>query len=182
MRLRLECQDRYGIVDVQCFPNDEPELFGCPPDAVGFPVCTANVDASGQGYRAFYGWVQLVRSTDNRSGGATYELDPFALFADSPSPYCWYGLNPTLFDAPYRRSRSDMDWFAHTFLATSSPNGGVPVFTRRVVPIIGFSWGFRLTDGAITLAAVEELDPAAWNTHVPLLRQLFPRWQIDSDI
>ena len=46
------------------------------------------------------GWVQVVRSTDNESGGDRFELDPFGLFGDAPSPYCWYGQRP----APLRRS------------------------------------------------------------------------------
>ena len=51
-------------------------------------------------YRSMLGWVQLVRSTDNESGGVRFELDPFGLFGDAPSPYCWYGQRPILFDAP----------------------------------------------------------------------------------
>lgn len=30
-----------------------------------------------------FGWVQLVRSTDNESGGGEFEVDPFALFGDA---------------------------------------------------------------------------------------------------
>ena len=37
--------------------------------------------------------------------GDLFEPDPFVLFGDAPSPYCWYGLNPTLFDGPSRSIR-----------------------------------------------------------------------------
>ncbi len=47
-----------------------------------------------------FGWVQMVRSTDDESVGGRFEMDPFGLFGDVRSPYCWYGTEPTLFDAP----------------------------------------------------------------------------------
>ena len=57
-----------------------------------------------------FGWVQLVRSTDSQSGGQLFELDPFVLFGDVRSSYCWYGTEPTLFDAPYRQARVPIEW------------------------------------------------------------------------
>ncbi|HEV2368267.1 MAG TPA: hypothetical protein VGR90_00240, partial [Acidimicrobiales bacterium] len=65
------------------------------------------------------GWVQLVRSTDNASAGERFEMDPLLLFFDAPSPYCWYGTAPTLFDAPFRLRDVAMEWVAHSFLATT---------------------------------------------------------------
>jgi hypothetical protein len=53
-----------------------------------------------------FGWVQLVRSTDNASQGEEFEIDPFALFDDVRTPYCWYGTEPTLFDSPCRVDRA----------------------------------------------------------------------------
>jgi hypothetical protein len=92
-----------GDVHVDCVPNDDPEAYGCwHTGAVGYPVCTATVHFSRRGYGAMFGWVQLVRSTDNESRGEQFEVDPFALFGDAQSPYCWYGTEPTLFDAPSR--------------------------------------------------------------------------------
>ncbi|MEU1567384.1 hypothetical protein ABZ504_44735, partial [Streptomyces mirabilis] len=39
------------------------------------------------------------------SAGAAFDMDPFYLFEDAPSPYAFFGINPTLFDAlDFRRS------------------------------------------------------------------------------
>ena len=109
-----------GSVDVECVPNDDPPSYGSWwPDAFGYPVCTARVAYPGRGYRAMLGWVQLVRSSDNDSGGEHFEADPFALFGDAPSPYCWFGIEPTLFDAPSRPEAAPAEWVAHSFLATT---------------------------------------------------------------
>ena len=114
-----------GTVHVEYVPNSDPEFYGCWwPVAEGFPVCTATVDYPTLGYRSMFGWVQVVRSTDNESGGSRFELDPFGLFGDAPSPYCWYGQRPTLFDAPSRSVRQPLEWVAHSFLATTPPGRG----------------------------------------------------------
>ena len=109
-----------GTVEVECIPNDDPDEYGTPvSEAVGFPVCTATVRYPRRGYNAMFGWVQLVRSTDNASAGERFEMDPFGLFADAPSPYCWFGTEPTLFDAPSRPARVPIEWLAYSFLATT---------------------------------------------------------------
>jgi hypothetical protein len=87
------------------------------------------------------GWVQLVRSIDNESAGTDFEIDPFALFGDAPSPYCWYGQCPTLFDAPSRPARHPLEWTAHSFLAATPLNEVADLLPRRVVPVIGFLMG-----------------------------------------
>ena len=37
--------------------------------------------------------------------GERFEMDPLAFLGDLPHPFCWLGLNPTLFDAPSRSPR-----------------------------------------------------------------------------
>ena len=40
-------------------------------------------------------------------------FDPFGLYERAPLPYCWYGVAPTLFDAPSRAERAEIcarDW------------------------------------------------------------------------
>jgi hypothetical protein len=123
MELDFEWRDARGIVRVDCHANDDPEGLGCFSGASGLPVCTATVEFPHLGYRSMTGWVQLVRSTDNESAGAGFECDPFVLFGDAPSPYCWYA-NPTLFDGPSRSTRDDMAWEAHSFLCTTPPRRG----------------------------------------------------------
>jgi hypothetical protein len=116
----FEWRGSTGRVQVECIPNDDPGGYGtAASNAFGFPVCTATVRYPRRGYNAMFGWVQMVRSTDNHSAGGRFEMDPFGLFGDMPSPYCWYGTEPTLFDAPSRVDRGPIDWVAHSFLATT---------------------------------------------------------------
>jgi hypothetical protein len=113
-------------------------------DAFGFPVCTATVRYPRRGYDAMFGWVQLVHSTDNQSGGQHFEMDPFARFGDVRSPYCWYGTEPTLVDAPSRQDRAPIEWIAYSFLATTPIDDVIQGSPRRVVPLLGFEWGFDI--------------------------------------
>ena len=166
-----------GTVHVECVPNSDPEFYGCWwPVAEGFPVCTATVDYPTQGYRSMFGWVQVVRSTDNESGGLRFELDPFGLFGDAPSPYCWYGQRPTLFDAPSRSVRQPLEWVAHSFLATTPLDEVAQLKARRVVPLVGFSWGFTDTGSGVTLGDIGVLTDRDWTMHLDVLRQGYPMW------
>src|SRR6476661_7116687 len=107
-----------GFVSVTVAQNADPAALGCFPGAHGLPACTATVEFPHLGYRSMLGWVQLVRAQDFGSGN--FENDPLVLFGDALSPYCWYGLNPTLFDGPSRSNRDDdLLWEAHSFLATT---------------------------------------------------------------
>lgn len=51
------------------------------------------------------------------SAGAAFDMDPFYLFEDAPSPYAFFGINPTLFDAPSRAKGHPLTWMAHSLLA-----------------------------------------------------------------
>jgi hypothetical protein len=164
-----------GRVTVTCVPNDDPAAVGKGKEARGFPVCSATVAYPGTGYRALFGWVQLVRSTDNASEGRAFEMDPLRFFEDSPAPYCWYGISPVLFDAPSRDERRPIEWLAHSFLAVTPREPDAP---KRVVPLLGFSWGFVIgEDGRIVLRPVEQLAASDWNDHLPYLRDRYPSWQ-----
>lgn len=110
VELSFEWSEARGTVQIDCRVNDDPDRLGCLPGAAGFPACTATVEFPHLGYRSMLGWVQLVRSTDNATNGTAFESDPFSLFGDAPSPYCWYGLNPTLFDGPSRPIRDGLEW------------------------------------------------------------------------
>jgi hypothetical protein len=167
----------HGSVHVECIPNTDPTFWGCWSSvAEGFPVCTAKVDFPSQGYRSMFGWVQLVRSTDNDSAGQRFELDPFALFGDAPSPYCWYGQRPILFDAPSRDVRQPLEWVAHSFLAETPLAEVAQWKPRRVVPIIGFSWGFTDDGSSVALHDVAILSTEEWAMHLELLGQTYTRW------
>jgi len=166
-----------GTMHVECVPNGDPNFWGVWHGvAEGFPVCTATIDYPSCGYRSMLGWVQLVCSTDNESGGADFEMDPFSLFGDAPSPYCWYGQRPILFDAPSRPLRQPLDWTAHSFLAATPLDEVADLKPRRVVPIIGFSWGFTDTGSEVTLKDPAVLPNQAWRSDLSVLRQTYPFW------
>jgi hypothetical protein len=164
-----------GRVSVSLTANDDPPEVGKGRDARGFPMCTATVDYPGRGYRALFGWVQLVRSTDNSFDGQAFEMDPARFFEDSPAPYCWYGFSPTLFDAPSRDDRRPVEWLAHSFLAFTPRDLGA---RKHVVPLLGFSWGFEIVGAAhFTLGPLERLTAADWSAHIPYLRTCYPGWE-----
>ena len=163
-----------GRVEVDVLANADPVSLGCDADNRQFPACKAKVRYAGGGYRAMFGWVQLVRSTD--AATVDFEMDPYFLFPDIDSPYCFYGYKPTLFDAPGRTHRDDLDWIAHSFLAATPTEYGA----RQVVPLQGFSWGFSIRSGMIDLAPALPLAPNEWTIHIPYLRAVYPTWQFDS--
>ncbi|MFG2987633.1 hypothetical protein ACGFYQ_41790 [Streptomyces sp. NPDC048258] len=169
--------DMQGAVTVTLDCVDDPAAIGKPPSAHGFPCCTAVVDYPGKGYRSLFGWVQLVRSTDNSSSGAAFDMDPFYLFEDAPAPYAFFGINPTLFDAPSRAKRDPLTWTAHSYLAwTPMDDAG-----RRVLPLAGFSWGFNIDSGGrITLQQVQALTTVDWDAHLPYLDASYPGWAFDK--
>jgi hypothetical protein len=161
-----------GSLDVTLAPNEDPEALGCRPGTTGFPVCTATLSYAGCGYLGTMGWIQLVRSTDGEAGGEEFELDPFEPLGRLPHPFSWFGLAPTLFDAPSRLSLEPMDWIAHSFLsfiAQARPRS-------EIRAILGFSWGFRIRDETISLEGPTSLVGAAWDGHLPLLRDDHPNW------
>jgi hypothetical protein len=162
-----------GTIEVRVEANDDPPALGCRSGSLGLPACTATVSWSGRGYRAMFGWSQLVRSTDNRSRGEAFEMDPFALFAEADSPYQFYGHLPTLFDGPSRRKRDDMDWLAHAFLATTP----LQPPERLAIPLAGFSWGFAIRRGEIAITPPSPLKPEDWRVHLPVLRGAYPNWR-----
>jgi len=59
---KFECNEQRGIVFVSVDPSSEIR-------AKGFPRCKATLEFRGDGYKAFFGWIQLVRSTDNTTEG-----------------------------------------------------------------------------------------------------------------
>ena len=155
----------------------DPALLGAWEGAKDLANCTATIEFEGRGYLQRFGWVQLVRSTDNAFQGEKFEMDPFdpfELYDRAPTPYCWYGTLPTLFDAPSRDERVRLDWTAHSFLAVSPSRGN-----RRVVtPLLGFSWGFHIADdGAVRLQDIAPLTAPDWHSHLPYLHDTYPEWQ-----
>ena len=172
MHIEFRLHGLLGRVAVVVEPNRKPEELGCPPHAEGFPVCSAAIDYAGRGYRAALGWIQLVRSSDGAAGGDAFELDPVDALGRVPHPFCWFGFAPTLFDAPSRRARSPLHWTAHSFLAFVATE-------RRVGALLGFSWGFTIQDGHVSLASPAPLDASGWEGHLALLGREHPDWAFE---
>src|SRR3954468_19470723 len=116
MELSFTMDGAPGRVDVVVEVNNDPEALGCRPAARGFPYCSATVSHPARGYAAALGWIQLVRSTDGRSAGASFEMDPFEPLGPVSHPFAFFGFLPELFDAPSRDPIADIDWLAHAFL------------------------------------------------------------------
>ncbi|MGW0668419.1 hypothetical protein [Streptomyces sp. NPDC002746] len=166
-----------GSVTIAVEQVDDPRTIGKHPAMRGYPCCTSTVTYPGRGYRAMFGWVQFVRSTDNASGGADFDMDPFILFEDAPSPYCFFGINPTLFDAPSRAERRPMAWLAHSFLAYTPLDRE----QRCVIPLTGFSWGFGIdAEGKIPVRPAAALTTADWDEHLPYLGTSYPAWEFEK--
>jgi hypothetical protein len=178
MDIEFAYRGELGSVSVSCVPVEDAAAIGKDQTAWGFPMCSATVAYTGHGYRALFGWVQLVRSSDNESGGTAFEIDPLKFFEDSSAPYCWFGVLPTLFDAPSRDERNPLLWVAHSFLAASPWDVGTE---RQVVPLLGFSWGFEIElGGRITLLPERRLSAAEWAAHIPYLSARYPTWLFPS--
>jgi hypothetical protein len=170
VRLGFTVRGHAGAVEVNVVPNDDPAAFGTLAERSGFPLCTATVSCGGRGYTAVLGWIQLVRSSDGASGGTEFELDPYEPLGRLPHPFCWFGIAPTLFDAPSRPTRAPLEWAAHSFLAFI----GRP---REARAILGFSWGFAVRGGQVSIVRPRSLSSADWDRHLALLRREHPTWR-----
>jgi hypothetical protein len=186
LALPFRLRERRGTVHVTIVANVDAQasgcdlmLFGMPPELVlGYPVCTATVDYESDGYGAVLGWTQVVCSTDNATGGESFEIDPIAVYRDVDTPFAWYGFKPTLFDAPFRYEKQDMRWECRSFLCFL-PDGGL---SRQVRAVCGFRWGFETRDAVIAHYAPVVLDSEAWNSSIPVLRAGYASWIFDEDL
>lgn len=174
MDIPFSLHGRLGTVAVEIRRNDDPAALGCTVHARDLPVCTAVVDYAGQGYNALLGWVQLVSSTDGESGEAGFDPDPISIYQDLATPYAFFGIRPTLFDAPARSRRVDLRWLAHSFLCFSPT---LPTPTSEVRAVLGFSWGFDIREGRVHLRPAEPLPAASWDGHRQRLSTAYPAWQ-----
>jgi hypothetical protein len=161
----------HGRVEVEVGVNENPAVLGCPGYARGFPYCRAVLSPPARGYADALGWIQLVSSTDLTGG---FRIDPFEPLGEVSHPFCFFGFSPTLFDAPHRDHREDTDWLAHSFLCGLGENplsGG-----READAILGFSWGFTISEARIEPFGPAELGAQAWDPHGDYLRDAFPSW------
>jgi len=171
-KLELELGDGRARARVDLGVNDDPESYGCPELARGFPVLYATVEPPGRSYKDMLGWIQVLRSEQFPEG---ISLDPLEMLSkpeEVTHPFGYFGYAPTLFDAPHTPPIRDMDWVAHTFLAGTA--GIHQAFEARAG--LGFRWGYRIRDGEVSVIGLSELGPDAWDAHLPFLRARCPDW------
>jgi hypothetical protein len=176
VRLPFTLRNRIGNIDITVAATRDPDELGAPLESRGLPHCQATVSHPATGYAAMLGWIQLVRSTDNRSHGQQFEMDPLTLIGEVPHPFCFFGIKPTLFDAPSRPTRDNLDWLAHSFLCHIADHG-----TREVRALAGFSWGFTLADGGTTVIGPRTVSATDWTQHRDLLHAEQPAWRFSAD-
>jgi hypothetical protein len=172
MRIPFERAGLPGEVTVAVEIVEDGVAIGKQAGTEGFPSCEATVSYAGKGYSALFGWVQLVQAQD--CDGGDFALDPLRFFEGTSAPHCFYGICPTLFDAPSRERRDPLDWTAHSFLAP------IELFTvnPEVRPLLGFSWGFHIdSQSALTVKPAGILEGNHWQQHVGYLAGRFPRWK-----
>jgi hypothetical protein len=97
-------------------------------------------------------------------------MDPLEFLGQVSHPFCFFGIAPTLFDAPARTARPDMDWECHSFLCCVEGDD-----RREVRQLTGFSWGFRIASGRVDLFPVTA--DASWSRHQDLLTRSYPAWR-----
>jgi hypothetical protein len=165
---------REGEVQIEIRENDEPAALGCEEWARGFPVCRATVTPPSRGYADMLGWVQLV---DDSYHGNGFHADGFAPLGELPHPFGFYGVSPTLFDAPHFDGET-FDFLAHSFLC--GLGGELLEFRREARAVLGFSWGCRKRGREIELFEPKPLPPERWEAHLGPLARWYPQWTFAS--
>ena len=151
-------------------------------DFKGFPTCNAKVKSpEDRGYAAIYGWIQFVREAPLSSQPTTipsdlWELDPVPITAHIDGPFIWFGLEPQLFDGPFRANRTDMDWTCWSFLTYIEDS----LMSKSVCPILVFEWGFQIDRGNVTIKTLRLIGvQGAWEQQREMLEQKFGSWSFE---
>ena len=141
-----------GSVHVHYGVTEDPAAVGFDLAAVGFdaekfrgfPAMRAEASFNQTGYRAMFGWIQLVTTTHaGHADATTVSVDLAPMLASDDCPLAFFGHLPTLFDAPANPGHPDGQWVAESFLVA------VPDIarSRRLAALTGFRWGYQLTAG-----------------------------------
>lgn len=174
LQLSFNARDASGEVTVVTSVNTDPLSLGTDPSARGFPACHATVDFELDGYNGLLGWIQLVGVTTTEEAERIFEIDPLQVFDQVETPFAFYGLSPELFDAPSRSDRSQtLDWLAHTFLCVAPSHP----MTKEAMAVVGFTWGFVMKGGEVSIVEPRELDLDTWSRHIGTLSKFYPSWR-----
>jgi hypothetical protein len=170
LALPFRWAEREGEAKVEIRENDDPAALGCEEWARGFPVCRATLTAPSRGYADMLGWVQLVDDSYHADG---FHADAFEPLGPVSHPFGFYGVAPTLFDAPHFDGET-FEFLAHTFLC--GLGGELLEFRREARAVLGFSWGCRKRGAEIEFLEPESLPPESWDSHRGYLARTFPKW------
>ena len=168
-----------GSVTVDYGANEDPhrwgyDLLGLPYKvgvSKGFPVVRASVSFPGEGYAGAMGWIQVLRYGGGQLEGETAEVDQPPQHSEANTPYCYWGIHPTFFDAP-STIYGGVTWVADAFLA-ASPDA---LMSRTVEPICGFRWGYTTSRRPPGILPPETLPTTAWEPARATLRERYPAW------
>lgn len=178
-----------GRVEITYVVNDDPkrwgfDLLGLDFDieaARGFPVMTARSRYAAEGYAGYLGWIQVVdyvvRHGDVEDAAVFVVPDVAPQARDANTPYCTFGYEPVMFDAPAYADEPNVDWNARTFLAYSPDCLMTPI----VEPLCGFFWGYRIVAGVVTPKELRTCTSDDWLGTRRLLRLRLPTWDFRGD-
>ena len=161
---------REGTTRIEIWENDDPARYGCVEFARGFPCCRATLEPPATGYADMLGWVQMLDATYISSGFISDGFEPLGRLSH---PFGFFGISPTLFDAPHTDDE-DADFLAHTFLC--GLGGELLEFRREARAVLGFSWGFAKRGSQFTFFGPDPLPPEGWERHRGYLIETFPDW------
>jgi hypothetical protein len=150
-------------------------------------------------YTQLFGWIQFVKAIPMNADGSSeetgeWEMDIYPFAKDLKMPFCFWGHNPTAFDAPCRLLKEDgtveeLVWRAQSFLCVLEDAG----MTKKIKVVEGaaFGWGFDMkaakgsgsgVERKIVIKEVEVLDQdKEWANRLVLLRREYPDWTFGGE-
>ena len=168
----------------------------------GFPIMKATVQYAGpsspiSSYAQLFGWIQFVKQVSTKSGvedtTADWKMDIYPWAQDLKSPFCYWGYNPTAFDAPARmldevEGIEELAWRTQSYLCVLED---AEISKRvRVLKDAGFGWGYDVKnervggklDRRITVTPISQLDmEKEWRERLVLLRKEYPAWTFGDE-
>ena len=172
MELPYRWNEHDGSVRVEVWENDDPATYGCAEFARGHPCCRATIEPPARGYADMLGWVQLV-DTSFYEHATGFVADGFQLLGELTHPFGFFGISPTLFDAPHTPDEN-AHFLAHTFLC--GLGGPLLEFRRETRAVLGFRWGFVKRGEKIDFIDLSPLPAEGWDRHRKYLASAFEGW------
>jgi hypothetical protein len=170
-------------------PNTDPKKHGQlitfpdhpASDFLGFPICQARITSpQSVGYAAMYGWIQMFRHAvpPNTASETPWQMDDIPMTAGLNTPFCWFGAEPQLFDAPSQWPEvTELDWTALSFLTYAED----ALLSKNVRPILAFEWGYWIRGGVKSVKPLKVRDVSeAWEAQRSLLEAQFRGWNFKT--